>query len=289
MWVSLFAFLAVVCLGIGIIYQKDYSKLKELLSGKSSVKVDDKSSILDELWGTPPDTRKATLNQAMVGLVLGFMAGEFISSTVALLLAPSGFVLGPRIYELAVRGYKRKKFRTLFTRAVSDMAVVARNSTILEGIAHVAENAKPPVSDIFSYISESIQKGEKDYLAIIKAAEVYNVPELLPLADSVRIIADLGGGKRAPEILTSAAEMVKHQNRFIDKVNIAVSEMLWDAAISMLILVACFAWLALPEDSVYRLSLSKHPMLLAAGFGSLIICWVFIFAELKKFKSKCGL
>jgi len=287
--VSGLIFAAVVCFGIGLTLKVRSSSLREMFSFVRRHEVeDDRVVFLDSIWEIKPVQRQKARQVASIGAGIGLVLGLIVSPLAGLLAGMAGIVLAPRVFFSVESGKKKAAFFKQFPRAVSELAAVARTSTLLEGFRQVKNEHPAPVSEVFGYIASSIESGTNTYLAVKSAQEQYGLPGLDRLADAVRIITELGGGEKAAEVLSSAAEHVRFQERFAAKVNTAVSGIMTEMAISTGLILLFFLITSGPQTENWE-AVQRHPVLILIGLGALGAGWVMSYKKLKQIKDKAAL
>lgn len=281
----LLIFASVTALCAGFIFRSGHSVLEEKLSGKREKTLDEKISFLDALWDTPPAMRRHSLQTAAITSAVAFVAGMMITFRASVVFAAVFFVISPRLRRAIEINHKKKLFFKQFPRAVSELAAVARTGTLKDGFRVVQSEHPSPVADVFGFIAECIDTGMSTHKAVKMASEQYGYPGLDRLAEAVRIINELGGGEKAHETLTSAADHIRFLERFQGKVDAAVGGIRLEMAISFGIIVLYFLLTSGPWTEGWE-NVVKHPAVVAFGFLAILAGWYLSEKKINAFKNK---
>lgn len=281
---SLLIFLSIVFLSIAILKKADSSPLADRFKKAREHQVVEKVNFFDILWNTNQANRKKATQTAVTASILLFIIGLMLTWLAAIIFALAGFVMGPRVRIWLEASRKKRLFFKQFPRAVSELAAVAQNGTILDGFKVVKEEHPAPVSEVFGFIAEAIGNGIKDYEAVREAQKQYGYPGLDKLANAVRIISELGGGEKASQTLTSAADHIRFLERFRGKVDAAISGILTEMALATGIIVLYFFLTSGPWTDGWD-NVVKHPGVVIFGFLTIIIGWYVCIKKIQNFKN----
>lgn len=280
----LLIFLTMVMLGLTIIARSGRSVLAEKLQRRNIVP-EPAVNFFDTLWNTNEALRKESLKVAGISAAAAFMAGLLFAPQAAVVFAAVAFVLIPRLKIIMEVNCRQKLFFRQFPRAVSELAAVARTGTLLDGFRTVQREHPSPVADVFGYIAESIDAGSGAYRAVKDAAGQYGYPGLDKLADAVRAISELGGGEKAAETLSSAAEHIRFLERFRGKVDAAVGGIIYEMVLSTGIIVLYFLLTSGPWTEGWE-NVQKHPVIVVMGFLAIAGGWYLSLKKINAFKNK---
>ncbi len=283
---SLLIFAFFVLLSTGFILRSKNSPLLEVLGrGKQDDGITVNINFFDVLWDTTSQQRPQFLQQGGIAAGVGFVIGLMFAPQASLVFALIAFVLAPRAINMMEKAKKRKDFFRQFPRAVTEVAAVARTQTILDGFKVVAAEHKPPVSEVFGYIAEVVEKGGKLHIAVMDAHKQYQYPGLDKLSDAVRVIDELGGGERAAEVLVSAADHIRFLERFRSKVDSNVGGIIKEIGIATAIVVGYFFITSGPHTEGWE-NVQNHPLVVLTGFAAIGIGWYFSMKKINDFKNK---
>ncbi len=286
---SLLIFLSVLSFGLAILLRYERTPLAEKIkAAKSNISnhlgKDQKAFFLDTLWNIAPVQRERSLKTAVLASVIAFVIGLTLTPEASLVFAACSFVLAPRIRNTVEENRQKKLFFKQFPRAVSELAAVARTGTILDGFIAVKEEHPSPVRDVFGYIAESIASGTSPSEAIRDAQQQFNYPGLDKLGNAIRIINELGGGEKASETLTSAADHIRFLERIRGKIDASISGLKLKMLISTCVIVGYFFLMYGPWTGQWYL-VQKHPVVVLTGFIALGIGWYLSLNKIQKFKN----
>lgn len=283
---SLLIFGSLVFLSVGFILRSKKSLLLEVLGrGKKEDSMTLDLNFFDVLWDTIPPKRPYFLGRGGIAAGVGFVIGLMFAPQASLVFALMAFVLVPRVINIFETNKKKKDFFKQFPRAVAEIAAVARTQTILDGFRVVADEHKPPVSEVFGYIAEVVEKGGKLHSAVMDAYKQYQYPGLDKLSDAVRVIDELGGGERAADVLVSAADHIRFLERFRSKVDSNVGGIIKEIGIATAIVVGYFLVTSGPHTEGWENTVN-HPMIVLTGFSAMAIGWYYSMKKINDFKNK---
>lgn len=282
---SLLIFAFFMLLSMGFILRSKSSLLLDVLGRGKQDQVAASLNFFDVLWDTPPPVRLRFIRQGGIIAGAGFIIGLMFAPQASLVFALVAFALAPRVINTLETNKKKSDFFKQFPRAVAEVAAVARTQTMLDGFKVVATEHKAPVSEVFGYIAEVVDKGGKLHEALKDAYKQYQYPGLDKLSDAVRVIDELGGGERAAEVLVSAADHIRFLERFRSKVDSNVGGIIKEIGIATAIVVGYFLITSGPHTEGWE-NARNHPMVVLTGFAAIGVGWYFAMKKINDFKNK---
>lgn len=273
-WLCVSVFLSILCLGAGIIYRGRTSIFKEMLFGKTS-RSNNKSNFWDNVWRLEEyshnreEVQKVAILSAAVGIVLGFAINGYLSIVFGIL----GVITVPRLFIQFKNEQTKKAFEKQLPRVTTTLAVCTRTGTLYDGFKHIANEFPAPAGTVFQYIVDGVDHGFTAHQAIEKAIAEFNLPDLKELAQTVRVISELGGGENTGEILESAAEHVRFRERYMMQVKANVSEIKYTALLAHIFPLGLFLLLLMDRQGVHWQTLHENPTIYLVGTVIVVICW----------------
>ncbi|GAB6159341.1 hypothetical protein JCM39194_25420 [Desulfotomaculum varum] len=287
---TILVFVTVFLLIAGINSWRQKNTLIKILNQGSKAKgkkQKEETSFLCSLWGVSEARVNKIQKTAVICSITAFLLGLAVSMAVAIILAAAAFIFIPKMLIKVEKDKQRALFIKQFPKAVSEIAALAETTSIAEGIASVAKNFPSPAAEVFKQINAYIEMREDMYTAINKTAAEYQFPGLSELAESIKIINEIGGDK-APKILFETAEKITFTQKVSSKINTAVAGVTKEMTMGSIAIVGIFIVTAGPGSPTWEIT-SKHPILLLAGFGSLVTGWVLAYQKISGLKNKAFL
>lgn len=278
------AFSFAFILGMGIFLRRESRSLLNKLGRRKTVEKEVRQPFLLNLWAVPAEMENP-VKYALIGLMAGVVFGIFNNEITALVLGLTGFIFGPRMIYGYQRNQFEKSFRKQYPRATTALAACAQVGTYVDGFRHVAEEYQAPVSTVFGYINKAIENGVPAYRAIEQAIERYNLPYMEKLADSYKLISEIGAGEKAKEVLESAADQVRFQDRYEEEITTSTAEIRASGIFACVVPTALFIFMCLPDDSPQRYVLFQDRTPLYIAFLVMGLGWLYVKSAINKVKN----
>jgi len=210
-----------------------------------------KCPLLSGLWLFRDDIKNSG-GYALAGLLLGAGAGYLAGGAVGLALGAPCFLLAPEIVRRHRRFRFERDFRRQYPGAVTALAACSGVGAFVDGFRHVAFEYSYPVSEVFGYIDKAIENGLPPSRAVEQAMERYGLPVMRELAESFRLISEIGAGEKARDVLESAADQVRFQERYRDQINTGTAEIRASGILACVLPATIFILMSIPGDSPHR-------------------------------------
>lgn len=220
-----------------------------------------------------------------VGLLCGAAAMVFgMKAYLALMIAVIGGLGLPRVVLRILASRRQKKFLDDFADALDTIVrMLKAGMPVIESISMVSREFEGPIQEEMSKIYDEQKVGVPLYEAVQNAARRIPIPEMKMFATAISIQQQTGAS--LSDVLSNLAKVIRARFALKRKVKALSAEAKYSAGIiaSLPVFVTCALYVMNPEYIMLLFTDSFGNMLLACGFGWMMI-GVFIMRQMINFK-----